>query len=164
MERIKRAAKKIREANPLFAGDLGFKHFTLEEPKKDALLEMEEFDPTYNPVSTLTAEDFGVDAVLRTWLVADGYGLTEDAEEIDLAGYTAYYKGNHLYLINPDDTFSPGSIVALMDKYNGEAFSPQNIVIFSYSFGTTHREELQKNLRTLKDGNKTLTVNIEDRY
>lgn len=164
MERIKRAAKKIREANPLFAGDLGFKHFTLEEPKEDALLQMEEFDPTYNPVSTLTAEDFGVDAVLRTWLVADGYGLTEDAEEIDLAGYKAYYKGNHLYLINPDDTFSPGSIVALMDKYNGEAFSPQNIVIFSYSFGSTHREELQKNLRTLKDGNKTLTVNIEDRY
>lgn len=164
MERIRRAAKKIREATPLFAGDLGFKHFTLEEPKEDALLQMEEFDPTYNPVSTLTAEDFGVDAVLRTWLVADGYGLTEDAEEIDLAGYTAYYKGNHLYLINPDDTFSPGSIVALMDKYNGEAFSPQNIVIFSYSFGTTHREELQKNLRTLKEGNKTLTVNIEDRY
>lgn len=164
MERIKRAAKKIREANPLFAGDLGFKHFTLEEPKEDALLQMEEFDPTYNPVSTLTAEDFGVDVVLRTWLVADGYGLTEDAEEIDLAGYTAYYKGNHLYLINPDDTFSPGSIVALMDKYSGEAFSPQNIVIFSYSFGSTHREELQKNLRTLKDGNKTLTVNIENRY
>ena len=164
MERIKRAAKKIREANPLFAGDLGFKHFTLEEPKEDALLLMEEFDPTYNPISTLTAEDFGVDAVLRTWLVADGYGLTEDAEEIDLAGYTAYYKGNHLYLINPDDTFTAGSIVALMDKYNGEAFSPQNIVIFSYSFGSTHREELQKNLRTLKDGNKTLTVNIEDRY
>lgn len=164
MERIKRAAKKIREANPLFAGDLGFKHFTLEEPKEDALLLMEEFDPTYNPVSTLTAEDFGVDAVLRTWLVADGYGLTEDAEEIDLAGYKAYYKGNHLYFINPDDTFTAGSIVALMDKYNGEAFSPQNIVIFSYSFGSTHREELQKNLRTLKDGNKTLTVNIEDRY
>jgi len=164
MERIKRAAKKIREANPLFAGDLGFKHFTLEEPKEDALLQMEEFDPTYNPISTLTAEDFGVDAVLRTWLVADGYGLTEDAEEIDLAGYTAYYKGNHLYLINPDDTFSPGSIVALMDKYNGETFSPQNIVIFSYSFGSTHREELQKNLRILKEGNKTLTVNIEDRY
>lgn len=164
MERIKRAAKKIREANPLFAGDLGFKHFTLEEPKEDALLLMEEFDPTYNPVSTLTAEDFGVDAVLRTWLVADGYGLTEDAEEIDLAGYKAYYKGNHLYFINPDNTFTAGSIVALMDKYNGEAFSPQNIVIFSYSFGSKPREELQKNLRTLKDGSKTLTVNIECRY
>ena len=164
MERIKRAAKKIKEENPLFSGDLGFKHYILEEPKEDALLKMEEFEPTKDIFTTLTAADFGVETVLRTWLVADGYGLTEDAEEVNLDGYTAYYKGNHLYLINPDDNFTAGSIAALMDKYNGEAFSPQNIVIFGYSFGFTHREELQKNLRTLKEGNKTLTVNIDVRY
>ena len=164
MERIKRAAKKIKNDNPLFSGDLGFKHYILEEPKEDALLKMEQFDPTKELLATLTADDFGVDSVLRTWLVADGYGLTEDAEEINLDGYTAYYKENHLYLINPDDNFTAGSIAALMDKYNGEAFSPQNIVIFGYSFGFTHREELQKNLRTLKEGNKTLTVNIDVRY
>lgn len=164
MERIKRAAKKIREENPLFAGDLGFKHYTLEEPKENLLLKMETFNPDKDVMTDITADDFGVETVLRTWLVADGYGLTEDAEEIDLNGYTAYYKGNHLYLINPDDKFSAGSIVSLMDKYNGEAFSPQNIVIFGYSFGFTHREELQKNLRTLKDGSKTLTVNIDVRY
>lgn len=164
MERIKRAAKKIREENPLFAGDLGFKHYTLEEPKENLLLKMEKFNPDKDVMTDITADDFGVETVLRTWLVADGYGLTENAEEIDLNGYTAYYKGNHLYLINPDDKFSAGSIAALMDKYNGEAFSPQNIVIFGYSFGFTHREELQKNLRTLKDGSKTLTVNIDVRY
>lgn len=164
MERIKRAAKKIREENPLFAGDLGFKHYTLEEPKENLLLKMETFNPDKDVMTDITAADFGVETVLRTWLVADGYGLTEDAEEINLNGYTAYYKGNHLYLINPDDKFSAGSIAALMDKYNGEAFSPQNIVIFGYSFGFTHREELQKNLRTLKDGSKTLTVNIDVRY
>ena len=164
MERIKRAAKKIREANPLFAGDLGFKHYTLEEPKESLLLKMEKFNPEKDVMTDITADDFGVETVLRTWLVADGYGLTEDAEEINLNGYTAYYKGNHLYLINPDDKFSAGSIAALMDKYNGETFSPQNIVIFGYSFGFTHREELQKNLRTLKDGSKTLTVNIDVRY
>ena len=164
MERIKRAAKKIKDENPLFAGDLGFKHYVLEEPKEDALLKMEQFDPQKEFFTTLTADDFGVDSVLRTWLVADGYGLTEDAEEINFDGYTAYYKGNHLYMINPDDNFTAGSIAALMDKYNGEVFSPQNIVIFGYSFGFTHREELQKNLRTLKEGNKTLTVNIDVRY
>jgi hypothetical protein len=164
MERIKRAAKKIREENPLFAGDLGFKHYTLEEPKENLLLKMETFNPDKDVMTDITADDFGVETVLRTWLVADGYGLTENAEEISLNGYTAYYKGNHLYLINPDDKFSAGSIAALMDKYNGEAFSPQNIVIFGYSFGFTHREELQKNLRTLKDGSKTLTVNIDVRY
>ena len=81
-----------------------------------------------------------------------------------LGNYKAYWKGDHLYMINPDHDFNESSIAALMDKYNGEPFSPHNIVIFGYSFGFTHREELQKNLRTLKDGNKTLTVNIDVRY
>ena len=164
MERIKRAAQKIKEANPLFAGDLGFKHFVLEEPKENALLQMEMFDPTTSAISSLTVDDFGLEAVLRTWLVADGYGFTEDAEEVMLGRYKAYWKDNHLYMINPDNDFDANSIAALMDKYNGEPFSPQNIVIFGYSFSFTHCEELQKNLRTLKEGNKTLTVNIDVRY
>ena len=164
MERIKRAAKKIKADNPLFAGDLGFKHYTLEEPKEDALLLMEKFDPSKDFFSLLGVEDFGVETVLRTWLVADGYGLTEDAEEVMLGDYKAYWKDDHLYMICPDHDFNESSIAALMDKYNGELFSPHNIVIFGYSFGFTHREELQKNLRTLKDGNKTLTVNIDVRY
>lgn len=163
MERIKRAAKKIKEANPLFAGDLGFKHFVLEEPKENALLQMETFNPI-TTISSLTVDDFGLEAVLRTWLVADGYGFTEDAEEVTLGRYKAYWKDNHLYMINPDTDFDANSIAALMDKYNGEPFSPQNIVIFGYSFSFTHCEELQKNLRTLKEGNKTLTVNIDVRY
>lgn len=163
MERIKRAAKKIKEANPLFAGDLGFKHFVLEEPKENALLQMEKFDPI-TTISSLTVDDFGLETVLRTWLVADGYGFTEDAEEVTLGRYKAYWKDNHLYMINPDKDFDANSIAALMDKYNGEPFSPQNIVIFGYSFSFTHCEELQKNLRTLKEGNKTLTVNIDVRY
>ena len=164
MERIKRAAKKIKSENPLFAGDLGFKHYTLEEPKEDALMQMEQFDPSKDIISTLEVNDFGLEAVLRTWLVADGYGLTEDAEEVMLGNYKAYWKDDHLYMINPDHDFNESSIAALMDKYNGEPFSPNNIVIFGYSFGFTHREELQKNLRTLKEGNKTLTVNIDVRY
>ncbi len=164
MERIKRAAKKIREQNPLFAGDLGFKHFTLEEPKQDALLLMEQFDPRTSSLTPLNVDDFGRGTVLRTWLVADGYGLTAEAEEVELGSYTAYWKDDHLYMVNPDYDFDASSIVALMDKYNGEPFSPHNIVVFGYSFGFTHREELQKNLRALKDGNKTLNVNIDVRY
>ena len=164
MERIKRAAKKIKEQNPLFSGDLGFRHYILEEPKEDALLQMEQFDPVSNNITPLSVDDFGKDTVLATWLEADGYGLTTEAEEIQLGRYTAYWKGDHLYMINPDHDFDASSIAALMDKYNGEPFSPHNIVIFGYSFGFTHREELQKNLRTLKEGNKTLTVNIDVRY
>ena len=164
MERIKRAAKNIREANPLFSGDLGFKHYTLKEPKEDVLLTMERFDPTMTNLSTLSVDDFGRDAVLTTWLEADGYGLTAEAEEVQLGRYTAYWKGDHLYFVNPDHEFDADSIVALIDRYNGTAFSPHNIVILGYSFGFTHREELQKNLRTLRDGNKSLNVNIDVRY
>lgn len=164
MERIKRAAAKIKQENPIFSGDLGFKHYTLEEPKENVLLKMEQFNPDEDVISDLTAADFGIETVLRTWMVRDGYGFTEEAEEIDLDGYKAYYKKDHLYFIEPEDNFTPGSIAALMDKYNGEEFSPKNLVIFGYSFGFTHREELQKNLRTLKDGNKSLNVNIDVRY
>lgn len=164
MERIKRAARKIKADNPLFAGDLGFKHFTLEEPKQDVLTLMEEFDPTAEILTTISVDDFGEDTILRTWMVRDGYGLTEEAEVLMLGDYKAYWIKNHLYFIEPDTKFNADSIVALMDKYNSEAFSPKNIIIFGYSFGFTHREELQKNLRTLKDGNKSLSVNIEVRY
>lgn len=164
MERIKRAAKKIREENPLFAGDLGFKHYTLVEPKQDTLTLMAEFDPDADVLTTISVDDFGEDTILRTWMVRDGYGLTDEAEELMLGEYKAYCMKDHLYLIAPDDKFDANSIIALMDKYNGEEFSPKNIVIFGYSFGFTHREELQKNLRTLKDGNKSLSVNIDVRF
>ena len=164
MERIKRAARKIKADNPLFAGDLGFKHYTLEEPKQDVLTLMEEFDPTAKILTRISVDDFGEDTILRTWMVRDGYGLTEEAEVLMLGDYKAYWMNNHLYFIELDEKFNADSIVALMDKYNSEAFSPKNIIIFGYSFGFTHREELQKNLRTLKDGNKSLSVNIEVRY
>lgn len=75
-----------------------------------------------------------------------------------------YNTGSDGFVYNDKFNFSAESIAALMDKYNGEAFSPKNIVIFGYSFGFTHREELQKNLRALKDGNKSLTVNLVIRY
>ena len=164
MERIRRAAKKIKEENPQYAGDLGFRHYTLVEPKQDTLTLMERFDPTVRVVSLISIDDFGVETILRTWMVRDGYGLTDDAETLMLGNYKAYWMKNHLYLIEPDKPFDANSIIALMDKYNGEMFSPKNIVIFGYSFGMTHWEELQKNLRTLKEGNKSLSVNIDIRY
>lgn len=164
MERIRRAAKKIKEENPQYAGDLGFRHYTLVEPKQDTLTLMERFAPTVSVVSPVSIDDFGVENILRTWMVRDGYGLTDDAETLMLGNYKAYWMKNHLYFIEPDNPFDANSLVALMDKYNGEMFSPKNIVIFGYSFGVTHREELQKNLRTLKEGNKSLSVNIDIRY
>ena len=163
-ERILRASKKIKEEHPDYNGDLGFKHFTLEEVRQDTLDKMDKFDPNAAFGDDTTLKDFGEDTVLRTWLVSDGYGLTEDAEVIDLAGYKAYAKGDHLYMIADDGDFTADSMVALMDKFNNEPFSPQHIVLFGYSFGATNRVMLQTNLRTLKDGSKSLKVNLDVRY
>lgn len=163
-ERILRASKKIKEDHPDYNGDLGFKHYTLEEVRQDTLDKMDKFDPNAAFGDDTTLKDFGEDTVLRTWLVSDGYGLTEDAEVIDLAGYKAYAKGDHLYMIADDGDFTADSMVALMDKFNNEPFSPQHIVLFGYSFGATNRVMLQTNLRTLKDGSKSLKVNLDVRY
>lgn len=163
-ERILRASKRIKEDHPDYNGDLGFKHYTLEEVREDTLDKMERFDPEAAFGDDTTLKDFGEDTVLRTWMVADGYGLTEDADVVDFAGYKAYAKGDHLYMIADDQYFTADSMVALMDKFNNEPFSPQHIVLFGYSFGATNRVMLQTNLRTLKDGSKSLKVNIDVRY
>lgn len=163
-ERILRASKKIKEDHPDYNGDLGFKHYTLEEVREDTLDKMERFDPEAAFGDDTTLKDFGEDTVLRTWMVADGYGFTEDADVVDLAGYKAYAKGDHLYMIADDQYFTADSMVALMDKFNNEPFSPQHIVLFGYSFGATNRVMLQTNLRTLKDGSKSLKVNLDVRY
>lgn len=163
-KRIKLAAEKISQDYPNTKADLGFRHYTLIEPERKVLDEMESFNPQAMFSTDNTLETLGVDTVLRTWLEADGYGLTADPEEVKLGKYTAYYIGEHLYLINKDDTFDVDAMVDLMDKYNGEVFSPQNVVLYGYSFGVNNRIMLKTNLRTLKDGNKSLKVNIDVRY
>ncbi len=164
MERIKRAAARIREENPLFAGDLGFKHFTLKEAPQDTLDKLEKFDKDAVFSTSDILKDFGVETVLRTWLVADGYGLTVEAAPLKLGNYEAYYYDKHLYLINPEEDFNEESMAALIDLYQGTTFSPQNVVVFGYSFGAAHRVELDSNLRSLNSGNKSLLITIDVRY
>lgn len=163
-KRIKLAVGNIRKDYPDTKVDLGFRHYTLVEPERSTLDEMEKFDKTKMFSQDRTLETLGVDTILRTWLEADGYGLTTDPEEVILGRYKAYYIGEHLYLIDREDTFDVDSMVALIDKYNGEVFSPQNVVLYGYSFGVTNIDMIKNNLRTLKDGNKSLKVNIDIRY
>ncbi len=104
MDRILRAAVKIREKYPDTTVDLGFKHYTLVEPEQNTLDKLEKFDPTENKLfaDKDILSDFGKPTVLATWLVRDGYGLTAEAEELNFAGYNGYYIGKHLYLIDPE--------------------------------------------------------------
>ena len=104
MERIKRAAKKIKDENPLFAGDLGFKHYILEEVPQNTLDKLETFDPNVILSTDDVLNMFGRDTVLQTWLVNDGYGLGAKTEDIVLDKYHATLCGHHLYMTDADFT------------------------------------------------------------
>lgn len=165
MERILRASKKIKEDAPDTTADLGFRRFTLAEPSGTTLDKLEEFLPDDNGmyVANTILEDFGVPTVLATWLVRDGYGFTAPVEAIDFAGYTGYYMGKHLYLINQD--LSNAAIMAITEKYESDgAFNPENVVLFGYSFKWTELEALKTNLARLRGTEKNLRINFDIRY
>lgn len=164
LERIKRAAAKIREEHPDTTADLGFKHFTLKEPAGDTLDKLLKFTPEDNGMfSSDLVDEFGVPTVLTTWLVRDGYGFTESAQAIDFAGYTAYYKGKHLYLIGKE--LSNEAITAIVEKYETDGtFNLENVVLFGYSFSWSEIDALKINLARLKDTEKNLRINFDIRY
>lgn len=165
-KRIRRAAKKIKKENPLFSGNLGFKHYTLVEPSDQTFAKLEEFNSRtilFNDDNILN--EFGRGTVLRTWLVRDGYGFNAEVETLDLDGYEAYVCGRHLYFVNPGLGIDSKHIIALVDRYNSDkSFKPENVVIFGYSFSYIETEELKKNLLPLRDGIKNLKVNLDIRY
>lgn len=164
IERIKRAATKIKLEHPGKELDLGFRHFILSEPNPNTLDRLENFDKAGMLADTTILDDFGIPTILTTWLNADGYGLTAKAQPIMLAGYTAYHCDKHLYLTN--DGFSLESMKALLSKYGDDpAFNPENLVLFGYSFPEWHiTEMIEKNLRVLNDGEKNLKINFTVRY
>lgn len=165
MERILRVSKKIKEDTPDTTVDLGFRHFTLAEPSGTTLDKLEEFSPDDNGmyVTHTILDDFGVPTVLATWLMRDGYGFTASVEAIDFAGYTGYYMGKHLYLINQD--LSNAAIMAITEKYESDgAFNPENVVLFGYSFKWTELEALKTNLARLRGTEKNLRINFDIRY
>lgn len=165
IERIIRAAKMIKEENPDTTADLGFKHYTLEEPNRTTLDKLEKFVPEDQGM-VLTNDiltDFGTQTVLTTWLVRDGYGFNADVKAIDFEGYIGYYIDKHLYLI--DANITDAAIAAIVDKYEMDGnFNADNVVIFGYSFIWTKTEELKTNLARLKDTEKNLRINFDIRY
>lgn len=163
IERLIRAAKKIKEENPDTTVDLGFKHYTLNEVSENTLDKLEKFDPSTFISDKTIYDTFGANTILTTWLVHDGYGFNNKAESINLNGYTAYWCDKHLYLIEPN--LNENSIKALVEKYNYDGeFNPQNVIVFGYSFDFVNMESLKTNLKILKDSEKSLRINIDIRY
>lgn len=166
MERIQRAARQIREAHPDTMADLGFTHYTLSEPSLDTLDKLEAFSSEKDAdllLQNSVYADFGLDTVLATWLVHDGYGFQAPVQTLDLAGYQGYYLDKHLYLIEPD--LSDEAIDAIITKFETDgAFNPDNLVLFGYNFTWSELETLRVNLKRLQATEKNLAIHFDIRY
>lgn len=163
MDRIIKAGVMYRKEHPNTTADLGFKHYTLREINQATLDKIEDFDNSKLITDPTIYNDFGINTVLTTWLIHDGYGFVNKCKKIDLSGYTAHWCDNHLYLINPELT--EDAIKAIIEKYNFDgSFNPHNIVIFGYSFTFVEMENLKTNVKILRDSEKNLKINIDIRY
>ena len=103
-ERIRRAAKKIKEANELTLPedfDGSFKHYRVVKPTKQTLENIDDFDPNNTNLFTNMVEGFsskslnipgdasGEETILTTWLAQDGYPFDINIQEIKFGNYHA---------------------------------------------------------------------------
>lgn len=160
-ERIRRAAKKIKkETNAKI--DYGFKHYIVKEINTNTLDRLEKFEPNFMLSDETLLNDFGVNAILTTWINEDGYGITDQYESLDLAGYCAYKCENTIYLINSN--LSNNSIKELVNLYqNNKSFRCNRIVLFGYSFTISEIQTLKDNIKQVKNI-KGINVEIITRY
>ena len=160
-ERIRRAAKKIKKETNADI-DYGFKHYIIKQLNNNTLDKLETFEPNYVVSDGGIVDDFGKETVLTTWMLEDGYGLTDIYKEIILDNYTVYKCDNTLYLLNPNITDSV--IKKLIEKYETDKdFDCSRIVLFGYSFTLTEIQTLKDNIKQVKNV-KGINVDIITRY
>ena len=148
-ERIRRAAIKIKEETNADI-DYGFKHYTIKDVNTNTLDKLEKFEPNYVISDGSILDEFGINAVLTTWMNEDGYGLTDKYEKLELEDYTAYKCQNTIYLLNWN--ISDLFIKALIEKYEKEEnFDCNRIVMFGYSFTLNEIQTLKDNLQQVKN-------------
>ncbi|SMG26327.1 site-specific DNA-methyltransferase [Fibrobacter sp. UWB13] len=159
MERIRRAAAKIKEEHPDSKCDFGFKHYIIQKPAEKSLDSIKNFEPNPNFGEATILKQFGAETVLATWMVDDGHTFNANVEKIDLNGYTAYKVNDYLYLINSG--IDGKHVKELFKKYDEDKnFKPKHIVLFGYSFGMTTLDTLKANIKNV-DG---IDIHLEIRY
>ncbi|MDR3182902.1 MAG: hypothetical protein LBT89_08305 [Planctomycetaceae bacterium] len=107
---------------------------------------------------------FGLQTILRTWLTNDGLELTENAAEVKLGNYTAYYaeRFGKLYLIDLDSNgWDTDVLKELLNKIGLNELPVKTLVIYGYSFSFKNLRELKTNLDTRDKEKKPA---LQERY
>ena len=162
-ERIKRAATKIKSKNPVLAEnlDLGFKHYRLATPAADTLDKITEFNLTERRIfkDDMVSALGGLETILATWLIDDGYDFSQSAQNIDFAGYAAHYIDNSvLYLISQG--WGAEQTRILLNKIGKHELNVNTIIVFGYCFTMESLRELEMNVKNTLDRQ----VLVEKRY
>lgn len=164
-ERIKRAAKKI-QAETGADIDYGFKTYSLETPTGKMLDALDAFNPDD---TKLLPDDMvgifdtkyatGKAAILASYLVLDGYGLTSQCEQCTLDTFTAEKIEKSLYLIEAG--ISSADVMELIRKIESLELDINRVVVYAYSLDFSVLHELRKNLAALRNNKH---VELIERY
>lgn len=161
-ERIRRAAKKIKEDNELTLPkdfDDSFKHYRVVKPAKQTLENIDDFDPNNTNLFTNMVESFssnslniagdasGEQTILTTWLAQDGYPFDAEVEDKQFDNYHAHLVDDRLYLIN--EGWSSDKTKELLNQLGKNELHLQSIVLFGYSFNIAELRELESGLKQL---------------
>lgn len=146
-ERLKRAANKIKTEKPEYGGDLGFKVFETIPIWDEYNFEADQLNEQQALFDTNKLGEEDIQALLTTWKTYDGVALTAEVEHVDLAGYTAYYVRDKLYLMN--DGFSTEALKVLLEKIDSDKnFKPVSIIAFGYHFESKSLREIAENIKS----------------
>lgn len=130
-ERIRRAARKIKEENPLFAGDMGFKVFKLDSSNlklwdgspltQDDLVTLSE---RLNDMIDRVKPDRTDEDVIAEIMLKLGVPLTEPVSRLDFEGHAVYSVGkDSLLLICLQDKLSTEDLEKMAE------YTPGTIVL-----------------------------------
>lgn len=168
-ERLIRAGKKIvkdneeaKDKKDLSNVDFGFKIFETAPIWEDYDFKADEFDQQLKlfDESKLTVEDLKV--LLITWKSYDGISLTQDLKEINLDGYTGYYFGTKLYLMNKG--FKIKNLKKLLTEIDeNKEFNPATVIVFGYNFESKVLREIAENIKNYAN-KKEIEVDFITRY
>lgn len=186
-ERIKQASRKIQDEHGATLPenfDGGFKHYYVVTPDEPTLDDIESFDidtglfknskdqlvqipenAFFNMVDPFSAKGLnvegnatGVDTIITTWLVSDGYKMDVKVVNRDFGGYDAFYVDeSRLYLIKPDWRSTHTEI--LLNSIGKNEINIQTIIVYGYTFELESLREIEIGLKQLNS-----KVNLIKRY
>ena len=171
-ERIIRAARKIKEENPLLteSQDFGFKHYRVVSPTQDTLDKIEyadnlQLDLFDDMIDAFSSEKLGVagnadgfDTILHTYLAKDNYQFDVPLQMKDFAGIQLPYVNNQrIYLIAKN--WGAENTKALVNAIGKNELVVQTIVVYGYTLEMESLRELEIALNQLEN-----KVNLQVRY